>query len=159
MNKVECPCCGAKLKITVEPFSALSDLGPASRPAKSQYATVRDTPTRDKLNIAVKAPLPEVPKKKYRVDTDIGAFRQALADAGFADQAENGSFFNDKGVERRRLKLWFGRAVCEAPEQQRQQLTTALLKYFGDRLIMNGSYANEWDRRCNRLSYIVRLKL
>lgn len=161
MDKVECPCCGAKLKITVEPFSALSDLGAPTRPATSEYATVRDTPTRDKLNLAVKAPLviPKVEPKKYRTDTDIGAFRQALADAGFVEQAENGIFFNDKNVDSRRLKLWFGTAVVDAEEWQGQALRAALLKYFGDRLIMCGSYATAWDQRRGRKSYIVRLEL
>ena len=156
MNKVECPCCGAKLRVVVEAVSALGDLGAPSRPAKSEYAAVRDTPTRP-------APKPlaitKVEPKKYRTDTDIGAFRQALADAGFTEQAENGIFFNDKNVDSRRLKLWFGRAVVEAEQWQANALNAALLKYFGDRLIMCGSYATEWDKHRNRLSYIVRLKL
>jgi hypothetical protein len=157
MDKVECPCCGAKLKITVEPFSALSDLGAPSRPAKSQYATVRDTPP---MRPAPKPlVIPKVEPKKYRTNTDIGAFRQALADAGFVEQAENGIFFNDKNVDSRRLKLWFGTAVVDAEEWQGQALRAALLKYFGDRLIMCGSYATAWDQRRGRKSYIVRLEL
>ena len=157
MNKVECPCCGAKLKITVEPFSALSDLGAPSRPAKSEYAAVRDTPPMR----PVPKPLviPKVEPKKYRTNTDIGAFRQALADAGFVEQAENGIFFNDKNVDTRRLKLWFGTAVVDAEEWQANALKAALLKYFGDRLIMCGSYATAWDQRRGRKSYIVRLEL
>lgn len=155
MNKVECPCCGAKLRVVVEAASALSDLGAPSRPAKSEYAAVRDTPPVAPKPLVI----PKVEPKKYRTDTDIGAFRQALADAGFTEQAENGIFFNDKNVDSRRLKLWFGRAVVEAEDWQANALKAALLKYFGNRLIMCGSYATEWDHRRNRTSYIVRLKL
>ena len=146
MNQIECPCCGSKLKLTLEPVSALDLLGPKSRPAKSEYAVVRDTPP------------PKVEPKKYRTDTDVGAFRQALADAGFTEQAENGIFFNDKNDRSRRLKLWFGGSVVNADEHQRQQLHDALLKYFGDRMIMCGSYTsnNGWRKHT---SYIVRLKL
>lgn len=152
MNQIECPCCGSKLKLTLEPVSALDLLGPKSRPAKSEYAVVRDTPPPKPLVI------PKVEPKKYRTNTDVGAFRQALADAGFTEQAENGIFFNDKNDRSRRLKLWFGGSVVNADEHQRQQLHDALLKYFGDRMIMCGSYTsnNGWRKRT---SYIVRLKL
>lgn len=156
MNQIDCPCCGAKLKLTLEPVSVLDLLGPKSRPAKSEYAVVRDAPARPAPKPLV---IPKVEPKKYRTDTDIGAFRQALADAGFTEQAENGIFFNDKNVDNRRLKLWFGRAVVEAEQWQANALNAALLKYFGNRLIMCGSYATEWDKHRNRLSYIVRLKL
>lgn len=151
MNQIECPCCGSKLKLTLEPVSALDLLGPKSRPAKSEYAVVRDTPPPKPLVI------PKVEPKKYRTDTDVGAFRQALADAGFTEQAENGIFFNDKNDRSRRLKLWFGGSVVNADEHQRQQLHDALLKYFGDRMIMCGSYTsnNGWRKHT---SYIVRLK-
>lgn len=152
MNQIECPCCGSKLKLTLEPVSALDLLGPKSRPAKSEYAVVRDTPPPKPLVI------PKVEPKKYRTDTDVGAFRQALADAGFTEQAENGIFFNDKNDRSRRLKLWFGGSVVNADEHQRQQLHDALLKYFGVRMIMCGSYTsnNGWRKHT---SYIVRLKL
>ena len=152
MNQIECPCCGSKLKLTLEPVSALDLLGPKSRPAKSEYAVVRDTPPPKPLVI------PKVEPKKYRTNTDVGAFRQALADAGFTEQAENGIFFNDKNDRSRRLKLWFGGSVVNADEHQRQQLHDALLKYFGDRMIMCGSYTsnNGWRKHT---SYIVRLKL
>lgn len=152
MNQIECPCCGSKLKLTLEPVSALDLLGPKSHPAKSEYAVVRDTPPPKPLVI------PKVEPKKYRTDTDVGAFRQALADAGFTEQAENGIFFNDKNDRSRRLKLWFGGSVVNADEHQRQQLHDALLKYFGDRMIMCGSYTsnNGWRKHT---SYIVRLKL
>lgn len=152
MNQIECPCCGSKLKLTLEPVSALDLLGPKSRPAKSEYAVIRDTPPPKPLVI------PKVEPKKYRTDTDVGAFRQALADAGFTEQAENGIFFNDKNDRSRRLKLWFGGSVVNADEHQRQQLHDALLKYFGDRMIMCGSYTsnNGWRKHT---SYIVRLKL
>lgn len=155
MNKVECPCCGAKLRVVVEAASALSDLGAPSRPAKSEYAAVRDTPPAAPKPLVI----PKVEPKKYRTDTDTGAFRQALYDAGFVDQAERGSIFNDKGQETRRLKLWFARSVVNAEDWQQQALKAALLKYFGKRLIMCGSYANTWDKRCGRVSYIVRLEL
>lgn len=152
MNQIECPCCGSKLKLTLEPVSALDLLGPKSRPAKSEYAVVRDTPPPKPLVI------PKVEPKKYRTNTDVGAFRQALADAGFTGQAKNGIFFNDKNDRSRRLKLWFGGSVVNADEHQRQQLHDALLKYFGDRMIMCGSYTsnNGWRKHT---SYIVRLKL
>lgn len=152
MNQIECPCCGSKLKLTLEPVSALDLLGPKSRPAKSEYAVVRDTPPPKPLVI------PNVEPKKYRTGTDVGAFRQALADAGFTEQAADGLIFNDKNDRSRRLKLWFGGSVVNADEHQRQQLRDALLKYFGDRMIMCGSYTsnNGWRKHT---SYIVRLKL
>ena len=152
MNQIECPCCGSKLKLTIEPVSALDLLGPKSRPAKSEYAVVRDTPPPKPLVI------PKVEPKKYRTNTDVGAFRQALADAGFTEQAADGLIFNDKNDRSRRLKLWFGGSVVNADEHQRQQLHDALLKYFGDRMIMCGSYTsnNGWRKHT---SYIVRLKL
>lgn len=152
MNQIECPCCGSKLKLTLEPVSALDLLGPKSRPAKSEYAVVRDTPPPKPLVI------PKVEPKKYRTNTDVGAFRQALADAGFTEQAADGLIFNDKNDRSRRLKLWFGGSVVNADEHQRQQLRDALLKYFGDRMIMCGSYTsnNGWRKHT---SYIVRLKL
>lgn len=152
MNQIECPCCGSKLKLTLEPVSALDLLGPKSRPAKSEYAVVRDTPPPKPLVI------PKVEPKKYRTGTDVGAFRQALADAGFTEQAADGLIFNDKNDRSRRLKLWFGGSVVNADEHQRQQLHDALLKYFGDRMIMCGSYTsnNGWRKHT---SYIVRLKL
>lgn len=152
MNQIECPCCGSKLKLTLEPVSALDLLGPKSRPAKSEYAVVRDTPPPKPLVI------PKVEPKKYRTNTDVGAFRQALADAGFTEQAADGLIFNDKNDRSRRLKLWFGGSVVNADEHQRQQLHDALLKYFGDRMIMCGSYTsnNGWRKHT---SYIVRLKL
>lgn len=155
MNQIECPCCGSKLKLALEPVSALDLLGPKSRPAKSEYAVVRDTPARSAPKPLV---IPKVEPKKYRTNTDVGAFRQALADAGFTEQAENGIFFNDKNDRSRRLKLWFGGSVVNADEHQRQQLHDALLKYFGVRMIMCGSYTsnNGWRKHT---SYIVRLKL
>lgn len=151
MNQIECPCCGSKLKLTLEPVSALDLLGPKSRPVKSEYAVVRDTPPPKPLVI------PKVEPKKYRTNTDVGAFRQALADAGFTEQAADGLIFNDKNDRSRRLKLWFGGSVVNADEHQRQQLHDALLKYFGDRMIMCGSYTsnNGWRKHT---SYIVRLK-
>ena len=152
MNQIECPCCGSKLKLTLEPVSALDLLGPKSRPAKSEYAVVRDTSPPKPLVI------PKVEPKKYRTNTDVGAFRQALADAGFTEQAADGLIFNDKNDRSRRLKLWFGGSVVNADEHRRQQLHDALLKYFGDRMIMCGSYTsnNGWRKHT---SYIVRLKL
>ncbi len=152
MNQIDCPCCGAKLRVVVEAVSALGDLGSPSRPAKSEYAVVRDTPPPKPLVI------PKVEPKKYRTNTDVGAFRQALADAGFTEQAADGLIFNDKNDRSRRLKLWFGGSVVNADEHQRQQLHDALLKYFGDRMIMCGSYTsnNGWRKHT---SYIVRLKL
>lgn len=162
MQKVECPCCGANLRIVVEPISALTLPDTKSRPAKSEYAKVRDhglpEPKHYPTMPPVAAPLPKVPEKKYRTNTDVGAFRQALADAGFVEQAADGLIFNDKNVDSRRLKLWFGGSVVNADEHQRQQLRDALLKYFGDRMIMCGSYTsnNGWRKHT---SYVVRLKL
>jgi len=150
--QVDCPCCGSKLKVELTPVSAL-DLGAEkSRPAKSEYAIVRPDP------IPVKpAPVPQAPVKKYRTDTFTGKFRQALADAGFTKQADAGQIFNDKGVTGRRLKLWFGRAVREASDDQKMQLDVALKKYFGDDLVSHGAhYSDSWQGTTT--SYVVYLK-
>ena len=152
--QVDCPCCGSKLEVTVSPVSALSLGDSKSQPAQSQYAVVRP-------DTAKVAPIPTPSQKKYRINTDIGAFRQALADAGFVEQAEDGTIFNDKNVNSRRLKLWFGRAVCDAPVEQKEALGNALKKYFGDRLIDHGSHASHagfcW--RGTTMSYVVNLSL
>lgn len=155
MPQIDCPCCGAKINLTVEPVSALSDMlgAPKSRPAKSEYAAVRDTPKHytTQPQPVKAAPLPKVPEKKYRTNTDIGAFRQALLDAGFSKQADS-QIFNDKNVDSRRLKLWFGRSVVTGSVASRELLDQALKHYFGDRLISHGEHEYEY-------SYIVRLKL
>lgn len=165
MQKVECPCCGANLRIVVEPISALTLPDTKSRPAKSEYAKVRDhglpEPKHYPTMPPVAAPLPKVPEKKYRTNTDVGAFRQALADAGFVEQAADGLIFNDKNVDSRRLKLWFGKAVVDGSKAQMWALNEALKKYFGDRLISHGKYVSEGYmadvKGCT--SYIVRLEL
>ena len=151
--QVDCPCCGSKLEVTVSPVSALSLSDSKSRPAQSHYAAVRPDPVPPKA-----APIPTPPQKKYRTNTDAGAFRQALADAGFVKQAEDGTIFNDKNVNSRRLKLWFGRAVCDAPAEQKEALGNALKKYFGDRLIDHGSHAG-FCWRGTTMSYVVNLSL
>lgn len=154
MHQVNCPCCGANLRVVVEAVSALDLLGPKSRPAKSEYATVRDSVPRP----VVPAPLPKVPEPMYRINTDVGAFRQALHDAGFVKQAEDGAIFNDKNVDSRRLKLYFGGAVADASKAQKEKLGDALKKYFGERLLEHGPYIGGcW--RGPYTAYIVRLGL
>lgn len=154
MHQVNCPCCGAKLRVVVEAVSALDLLGAKSRPAKSEYATVRDSVPPP----VVPAPLPKVPEKKYRTNTDVGAFRQALHDAGFVRQAEDGTIFNDKNVDSRRLKLYFGGAVANADDDQRRKFADALKKYFGARLLDHGTYIGACFRG-TYTSYVVRLAL
>lgn len=157
MHQVDCPCCGAKLRVVVEAVSALDLLEPKSRPAKSEYATVRDSVPRP----VVPAPLPKAPAKKYRTNTDVGAFRQALYDAGFRQGQADGPIFNDKGVDSRRLKLWFGKDIVDGSKVQMWALNKALKKYFGDRLISHGKYVSEgyMAGMKGRTSYIVRLEL
>lgn len=147
--QVDCPCCGSKLEVTV---SALSLSDSESRPAQSQYAARLD-PVPPKA-----APIPTPPPKKYRTNTDAGAFRQALADAGFVKQAEDGTIFNDKNVNSRRLKLWFGRAVCDATGEQKEALGNALKKHFGDRLLDHGPHSSFCWRGVT-MSYVVNLSL
>lgn len=150
--QVDCPCCGSNLKVELARVSALDLGGEKSRPAKSEYAIVRPDPIPGKP-----APTPQAPVKKYRIDTFTGKFRQALTDAGFTKQAEDGQIFNDKGVTGRRLKLWFGRAVCEAADEQKMQLDVALKKYFGEDLVSHGAhYSSSWQGKST--SYVVHLK-
>ena len=151
--QVDCPCCGSKLEVTVSPVSALALSDSKSRPAQSQYAAVRPDPVPPKA-----APIPTPPQKKYRTNTDVGAFRQALADVGFVKQAEDGTIFNDKNVNSRRLKLWFGRAVCDATNEQKEALDNALKKYFGDRLLDHGPHSGFCWRGVT-MSYVVNLSL
>ena len=140
MSKCKCPNCGTKFKLK----------------AKKLKDKVAEYVEEIVPHMNTCKPLPKA--KKYRTNTDVGAFRQALADAGFTEQAADGLIFNDKNDRSRRLKLWFGGSVVNADEHQRQQLHDALLKYFGDRMIMCGSYTsnNGWRKHT---SYIVRLKL
>lgn len=90
-------------------------------------------------------------KTKFRVNTDIGAFRQALYDAGYIDAAVN-FIYNDKRAKNRRLKSWC-LVNYYRPDRQTgsiEQLAIALEKYFGDRLISHNRYKGN--------NYIVCLK-
>lgn len=65
---------------------------------------------------------------------DNGLFRSALLLAGFFERAE-GSIFNDKHKNFRRLKLWYSTPVFNAPQEQQQVLEKLLREAFGDRII------------------------
>ena len=95
--------------------------------------------------------------KKFRTNTDVGSFRQALYNAGFIDRADE-LIFNDKNVDSRRLKLWFAGSVVNATEAQKQKLDLALQAQFGDRLLRHGAIkGSTW--RGHVMSYAVHLKL
>ncbi len=71
---------------------------------------------------------------KFRGDT--GLFRAALVEAGFLRTAETLIFNDDsKCHTRRRLKLWMGTAVFDAPQERQQQLEKGLRKRFGKRIL------------------------
>lgn len=69
---------------------------------------------------------------QYRGDT--GLFRKCLHEAGFKKVS---TIFNDdsKDHTRRRLKLWWGEAVFNAPQAQQKKLERLLKKTFGDRIL------------------------
>lgn len=144
MYKCTCPRCGGELQIELKASSALQLPTAMSRPSKSEYAVVRDTP-----RARPRPPEPVANKPKYQIDTDTGAFRQALFEASFVKGAD-GTIFNDKNVDSRRLKLWGGQINAHGTTTQLRRLDAALKKYFGDRLISHGTYGS---------SYVVRLTL
>ena len=86
--------------------------------------------------------------------TDVAKFREALAGAGFDN---DGTIFNDKRLNSRRLKLWAGHGVTVAPHRQKVKLVSNLQDQFGDRLISVDSRTVVSMRRPT--SVIVRLKL
>lgn len=67
---------------------------------------------------------------------DIGLFRSALLLSGFFEESEC-SIFNDKrkASDTRRLKLFGGTFVANAPREQQLVLRENLEKIFGDRLL------------------------
>lgn len=135
--ELNCPCCGSKLQVDLQPVSNLSNLGTPGKPAKSEYAQVRPSAPRPFIapKPTVATPLPKV-KPLFRANTDTGKFRQALYDAGFQQTAINGTVYNDPRVGGNRLKLYFARSVADANTQQMDELNNQLLKQFGDRLLM-----------------------
>lgn len=68
---------------------------------------------------------------------DKGSLRMALMNAGFEHSANNGTIFNDVAKVRgyRRLKLWGGGALKDAPQAKQEKLVEELKKEFGDRFI------------------------
>lgn len=67
---------------------------------------------------------------------DIGLFRGALLLSGFCDRAET-IIFNDDNKDHttRRLKLWGGDAIFNAPQEQQRELEYWLREAFGDRIL------------------------
>lgn len=82
--------------------------------------------------------------KKYGIG-DARKLRDALLCAGFLPQAENGCIFSDTHKDDRRLKLWIGSAVYEAPLQQQQKLEQHLKHQFGGRYV--GAFFTEFSGR------------
>jgi len=70
--------------------------------------------------------------------SDTKLFRQSMRDAGFRlSDKWLPTVFNDKHKDgtTRRLKLWDGDCVFEAPQFAQQDLEWALKKNFGDRYL------------------------
>lgn len=93
---------------------------------------------------------------------DIGLFRGALMLAGFFSRSEC-SIFNDNSKDNttRRLKLWFGDAVFEAPQEQQWALEGFLREAFGDRILsMYFTHDTGWQgRSAGCKSLCIRLKV
>ena len=138
--KCKCPNCGTKFKLKIK-----------AKKDKAEPTPVRPAPM-PTFNLTSPKP------KKYRTTTDVGAFRQALYNCGFATAADS-HIFNDKNTDSRRLKLWFASDVLNSSVDSRDKLRNELVAQFGDRLLMCGSYHQKSDHRPNRVSYIIRLKL
>ncbi len=82
--------------------------------------------------------------KRYGIG-DARKLRDALLCAGFFPQAENGYIFSDTHKADRRLKLYLGNAVYEAPLQQQQKLEQHLKAQFGRRYV--GGFFTEFSGR------------
>lgn len=67
---------------------------------------------------------------------DIGLFREALLNNGFATLSK-WVIFNDNSHyhTRRRLKLWFAKEVFDATQKKQRALEQSLRLAFGDRII------------------------
>ena len=91
---------------------------------------------------------------KFTTSTNTGKFRQALHDAGFPVVARNSMIYNDARKTSRRLKLWFGEGVVNAPQAALIKLHVELVKQFGDKLISHGSYTPTHSV-LNLRSYVV----
>ena len=61
-------------------------------------------------------------------------FRKALKDAGFVSTF-GPTIFNDKRKNSRRLKLWSGRGIAEAPLAKQWALHDNLRAAFGDSIL------------------------
>lgn len=83
--------------------------------------------------------------------TDAGRFRIALHDAGFSATP---TIFSDTRKKFRRLKLWFGNYVVDAPQDRKVKLVDKLIDQFGDRLLAVDS-KRDWRGGYN---VIVKLK-
>lgn len=76
---------------------------------------------------------------------DAVKLRMALLLAGFYSQSQTGHIFSDTRKSSRRLKLWWGNAVYEAPYDQQLKLEQALKKQFGGRY--QGAFFTEFSGR------------
>jgi hypothetical protein len=90
------------------------------------------------------------------INTDMGKFRAALLLAGFFPQSDY-ILFNDKNKTDRRLKLWMGGVVADAPKKQRELLLGWLSTVFGDRFIEHGWLTGKWPSGYH--SFYIRLAL
>lgn len=150
--KCKCPHCGTKFKMVTKKIISLGKNAKHLESDVEEALFVAPLPT---IPAKVKAP---AKVKKFRTDTDVGTFRQALYNCGFAAAADQ-IIFNDKNTDSRRLKLWFAGDVLNASAARKEQLMEELNALFGDRLLMCGSYNQKCGWRPNRVSYIVRLAL
>lgn len=90
---------------------------------------------------------------------DSDKLRSALLCAGFGVQGLNGCIFSDTRKTSRRLKLWIGSSIYEAPQAQQLKLEQWLKKMFGGRYV--GAYFTEFSGRPYGpavKSFCVRLK-
>lgn len=94
--------------------------------------------------------------------SDTKKLRQALKDAGFCpDKNWRDMVFNDKAKDgTRRLKLWDGNGIFNAPQHAQQELERQLKKQFAGRYLY-GMFirANDWRGGwySENKSFIVRL--
>ncbi len=76
---------------------------------------------------------------------DAEKLRTALLCAGFYPQSGHGMIFSDTRKYSRRLKLWLGTAIHEAPLHAQQTLERYLKQQFGNRYV--GGFFTEFSGR------------
>lgn len=83
---------------------------------------------------------PATPTPSFRINTDVGRFRQCLHDVGLVVSANARQIYNDKNLASRRIKLdWISlseRAMWEDPDTVlAQDLVQCCREAFGERFI------------------------